>query len=318
MGSRADFPPAKPGERCEARTYSLGPKREVPAGAEALKPAPNAHLTAALDAYGRAKALEPANLRTRLALAFALDGAGRKPLARNELRFIAREGLKQLPQPGSGQMSDWELHVVLSEAVEHFSQIAKWRSDKRLIATLKSRLEASPPSMYVTPILVPLEADVAFDGLVDRASPVAFDFTGQGERMKLGWLNTNAAWLVWDPKARLRVTSGFQLFGSVTWVASWDNGYLALGALDDDGDGKIAGAELDGISLWRDANANGVSDAGEVAPVASYEIVALDYVHMRTSEEAWVSATGVTFANGETRPTYDWQLRRLLLVPVKD
>jgi len=152
--------------------------------------------------------------------------------------------------------------------------------------------------------------------LVDRRSEVAFDFTGQGELLQLGWLNDNAAWLVWDPKERARVTSGFQLFGSVTWVASWDNGYLALGALDDDGDGRIAGDELRGLSLWHDANRNGASDIGEVKPVAAHKIVALDYAHMRASADAWVSETGVTFANGDTRPTYDWQLRRPLLTPV--
>ncbi|MCE9523907.1 MAG: hypothetical protein K8S25_15930 [Alphaproteobacteria bacterium] len=317
-GSRENFPPAKPGERCEARSYSLGPKREVPAGAETSSLPANAHLASAVEAYGRAKALEPGNLRTRLALAFALDRSGRKPLARNELRFNAREGLKQLPAPNSGNMADWELHVVLSETVEHFSRIVKWRSDKRLISILKARLDASPPAMYVTPIFVPLTAEVSFEALVDRASAVAFDFTGQGERVQAGWLKTKAAWLIWDPKARAQVTSGFQMFGSVTWVASWDNGFMALGALDDDGDGAISGRELDGVSLWHDANNNGISDAGEVLPVAAFDIVALDYAHERVDDERWVSATGVTFANGQTRPTYDWQLRRTLLVPVKN
>ena len=51
-------------------------------------------------------------------------------------------------------------------------------------------------------------------------------------------------------------------------------------------------------------------------PVAAHKIVALDYAHMRASADAWVSETGVTFANGDTRPTYDWQLRRPLLTPV--
>ena len=317
-GGREHFPPANPGERCEARSYSLGPRREIPSGAEAIAVAADPHLHAAIDAYGRAKALEPANLRTRLALAFALDRAGRKPRARDELRFISYEGLRLLPQPGSGEMSDWDMHVVLSEAVEHFSRIAKRWTDKGLIARLKARLEGSPPAMYVTPILVPLTEAVAFDDLVDRGSKVAFDFTGQGEAMQLGWLNHSAAWLVWDPKARARVTSGFQLFGSVTWIASWDNGYLALGALDDDGDGKIAGAELDGISLWHDANGDGISDTGEVKPVATYDIVAFDYVHMRVDDNAWVSEAGVTFGDGTTRPTYDWHMHRPLMVPVND
>jgi hypothetical protein len=109
------------------------------------------------------------------------------------------------------------------------------------------------------------------------------------------------------------VVSGFQLFGSVTWLTPWDNGYLALAALDDNGDGKIAGNELEGLALWRDENANGISDAGEVKPVADWNIVSLGYHHKRQDRDAWVSENGVTFANGETRPTYDWNIPTRLL-----
>ncbi len=73
---------------------------------------------------------------------------------------------------------------------------------------------------------------------------------------------------------------------------SWDNGYLALGALDDDGDGRLAGVELRGLSLWRDANRDDASGDGEVLPVAAYDIVALDYAHMRAGEDLWVSYRG--------------------------
>ena len=39
--------------------------------------------------------------------------------------------------------------------------------------------------------------------------------------------------LAWDPSRQASVTSGFQLFGSVTWMMFWSNGYHALGVLDD-------------------------------------------------------------------------------------
>lgn len=315
-GTRDNFPQPKPGERCEARRYTLGPRREIPPGAENVNAAPNAHLAASLQAYSRARALEPRNFRTRVALAFVFDRLGRKGEARRELRFVAYEGMKRLAP--AKEYSDWELHTVVSEAVAHLERIAEARADLRLVTVVKARLKESPPAMMVTPILVPLSSEASFEKLVDRASTVSFDFTGQGERMQLGWIKPDAAWLVWDPRDRGRVVSGFQLFGSVTWVSSWDNGYLALGALDDDGDGTLAGEELRGLALWQDANGNGKSEPGEVRSVRSHDIVGLRYTHMRASEEMWVSEAGVTFANGETRPTYDWQLRRPLLTPVKD
>ena len=310
-GPREGFPVAKPGERCEARTYTLGPRQEAPSDLNATRSPINDHLRAAIGAYQRARQLEPKNLRTRVALAFAYDRAERPASARQELRFAAREGLKLIPVPSiSGERnSDWDTHVVLSEAHAHFVRIARSWSDRRLAARLKARLDAAPPMMYVTPIVVPLTAQRSFEKLIDRSSPVGFDYTGQGGKLKAGWLTTNAAWLVWDPKDQQKIVSGFQLFGSVTWVSSWDNGFLALGSLDDNSDGKISGAELKGLSLWHDANLNGVSDKGEVKAVTRYDIVSLNYDHARADKDYWASSAGVTFADGTVRPTYDWQLK---------
>ena len=179
---------------------------------------------------------------------------------------------------------------------------------------LKARLDAAPPAIYVTPIVVPLTANTSFQNLIDLQSPVSFDYSGQGLKLKAGWLKPGAAWLVWDPKEQQKITSGFQLFGSVTWVSSWDNGYLALGSLDDDGDGRIAGEELAGLALWQDLNQNGVSDAGEVRPVRDFDVVSLNYDHARVTKDFWESSAGVTFGSGETRPTYDWQIRPVLSV----
>ena len=315
-GTREGFPPAKPGERCEMRTYELGPRAEVPGSLKDLRLPVNPHLMSAIRAYEKARALEPKNLRTRVALAFAHDRAGRAADALAGLRFVAREGLRQLPKPASKgmAMSDWELHTVLSEAQAHLALVARLKADRALTATLKRRLELAPPAVAVTPILVPLTDETAFDALVDLQSPVRFNFTGQGQAQRAGWLRPEAAWLVWDPNLTGRIRSGFQLFGSVTWVASWDNGFRALGALDDNGDGELAGIELDGLSLWHDANGNGFSDEGEVLPVTQHDIVSLEYAHVRVSDAYWESVTGVRLADGRVRPTYDWQLRPEVLV----
>lgn len=149
--------------------------------------------------------------------------------------------------------------------------------------------------------------------LINPGANVSFDFTGQGLPLRGDWITADAAWLVWDPRNTGKTTNGFQLFGSVTWLTPWDNGYLALAALDDNGDGKIAGGELKGLSLWRDENGDGISDKGEVKPVADWNIVALSHRHKRQSKHAWISETGVTFANGETRATYDWLVRTRLV-----
>jgi hypothetical protein len=318
-GSRENFPEPKPGEKCEARNYTLGPDQEAPGSVKDPALPVDAHLQASIEAYRKARSFEPSNLRTRVALAFAYDRARKPAHALNELRYAANQGLRLLPRPSKAgaEMSDWEMHTVLSEAQAHLELVARTLRDKRLAAQLKRRLDLAPPAVYVTPIVVPLDAHAGFEALVDFNSDVSFDFAGQGQQMRAGWIRTNAAWLVWDPKAKGRIDSGFQMFGSVTWVSSWDNGYLALGSLDDNGDGKLAGAELAGLSLWHDADADGVSDKGEVRPLASHNIVSLKYGHERAETRYWMSPAGVTFADGRTLPTYDWQLRPRLEVAEK-
>ena len=64
---------------------------------------------------------------------------------------------------------------------------------------------------------------------------------------------------------------------NVTWWLFWKNGYEPLRARDDNADGRIAGKELDGLAIWRDANTNGVSEPGEVRPVVEWRIVSLSW-----------------------------------------
>jgi hypothetical protein len=88
----------------------------------------------------------------------------------------------------------------------------------------------------------------------------------------------------------------------------WDNGYQAMRALDDNSDGELRGQELHDLALWHDANTNGKAEAGEVRPLSEWRIVSLSWKHESTPDRldyAATSRTGVTFADGRTRPTWD-------------
>lgn len=319
---RPAVPPPPPGpqspasaERCADATYSVGPEPELPPDWQRPLGAVDAHLHSALKAYTDARRLDPSNLRTRLALAFVSERRAERGRALAELRALATDGLTRLPRP-SGRASepahsDWETHTVISEGAEHLARLATSTRDRRLVARMRARLDAVPPIIAVTPILVPLGGATAIETLIDRHAAVRFDFSGQGIPMRAGWLTPRAAWLVWDPKDHRRIDGGFQLFGSVTWLSFWNNGYQALGTLDDDGDGELRGAELWGLALWDDRNGDGISTALEVRPVRAHGIVALRYAHARVSDDLWISANGVTLENGDSRPTYDWIVRAM-------
>jgi hypothetical protein len=88
------------------------------------------------------------------------------------------------------------------------------------------------------------------------------------------------------------------MFGNVTFWIFWRDGYEALRALDDNGDGVLSGAELHGLALWSDVNGNGVSEPGEVIPVEALGIASLSCTSQRhTSGIEWNPA-GVGFKDG--------------------
>src|SRR5207302_6844825 len=125
----------------------------------------------------------------------------------------------------------------------------------------------------VTPLIFPLDRPRPLPALLSRGRLVSFDMAGAGRRQRWPWVQPETAILVWDPERRGRITSGTQLFGSFTWSIFWRNGYEPLAFLDDNHDGWLTGVELQGLSVWRDRNGDGVSEPGEVLPVAALGIV---------------------------------------------
>src|SRR5262249_43227326 len=152
----------------------------------------------------------------------------------------------------------------------------------------------------------PLRDGLLASDLLDLRARVAFDADGTGLPQRWTWTTRDAGWLVYAPGGA-KVTSGAQLFGSVSFWGFWDHGYQALAALDDNGDGVLSGDELRGLAVWHDANGNGVCDPGEVRPLADHGIIALSCkadAGVPSGCVAW-SRAGVTFRGGATRPTFD-------------
>ena len=81
------------------------------------------------------------------------------------------------------------------------------------------------------------------------------------------WISPDAGWLVYDAQAAGRITSALQWFGDVDVLGcSGGTATRRCGALDDDGDGELRGAELRHLAIWHDANGNGRQRARRSAP----------------------------------------------------
>jgi hypothetical protein len=277
---------------------------------EAAQTAAAMHLDAAIAAYQDVVTRAPDNLIARLGLAWSLDQAGQKERAIAEYRIVVREGFPKDRSPDRSRPPVFRGDRYLSEEAAHYLiPLLDPTNDRSEIATLKAQIaELEKIVRAVTPIAVPLKDGLGALDVTNADARVVFDADGTGFARSWTWITPDAAWLVFDKHDTRRVTSALQLFGNVTFWMFWENGYRALGALDDNGDGRIAGPELPGLALWRDANANGISEPGEVRPVSDWKIVSLSYRYEFDAthpDEIPFSPAGVTFADGTTRPTWD-------------
>jgi hypothetical protein len=151
-----------------------------------------------------------------------------------------------------------------------------------------------------------LDCDRPLESLLNEDSRVRFDLDGSGRTQSWHWVRSNTAILAWDATGSGNITSGRQLFGSVSWWIFFDNGYEALDALDDNRDGELAGEELNGIVGWLDRNGNGASEPGETTPIKQLGVRAIRVQATSTENGCPANRSGIRMAGGRVLPTYDW------------
>jgi hypothetical protein len=162
----------------------------------------------------------------------------------------------------------------------------------------------------------PLVLDWDRDGAVTTATAagrkaVRFDLRGDGHRLPLEWIGPNERFLALDLDADGVISSGMELFGDAHVVARGDraaHGFAALAQYDRNHDGKIDAADpvFASLVLWQDADSDGVSDPGELTPVAASGVTALEIAYLPTHKtlaksHSFVGLEGVYVTEGGTR-----------------
>jgi hypothetical protein len=264
------------------------------------------HLDRAIKLYEEAIKLEPDDLRAQLGHAWLLSQADQKSAASAELRKVIEKAWVKEKDLKSAEFGG---HTLTGEAAGYLIPLLDPKTDREEIATLTERADKLRKlPRPVTPIAVPLRDGLTARDIEARTAAVAFDADGTGLRKKWTWVTSDAAWLVHDPGRSGKITSGLHLFGSVTFWMFWETGYDALAALDDNRDGQLTGRELEELALWHDANGNGISEPGEVRPLADHAIVAVSCRSERDAthpDRIAHSKSGVTYKDGKSRPTFD-------------
>lgn len=154
----------------------------------------------------------------------------------------------------------------------------------------------------------PLILDLDGNGLetVGLAANIYFDHDGDGVLTRTGWAGKEDALLVWDRNANGSIDTGAELFGDFTPLPNGTlapNGFAALAALDSNGDGILDASDpaFAELKLWRDADQNGVTGAGELISLLDAGIVSLNLANgnQLTREGSFTRTDGTTSAMGE-------------------
>ncbi len=319
--------------RAHALTYALGsseatysfekgkitnvpqPTGSVVKYGEASKDA-RMHLRKAIVVYGEVLGMIPNNdIRfpvAHLGRGWCLQQMGNKPAAIEDYRILLKKydastgRVEELKPASEWTGIDFEAAGYLVELLDPGRDAAEIAQLKKMRGLYQQENNRIPP--FQTPIAIPLDRNTPLAGIEDSSARVAFDVDARHPGQHWSWITPKAGWLAYDPKKTGKIVSGIRLFGNVSYWMFWDNGYQAMSALDDNGDGVLSGKELEGLVVWVDENRNGVCDPGELKSLAELHIKALSYKHVPLPghpDHIVYSPQGVQYDDGTSGPSYD-------------
>lgn len=184
-----------------------------------------------------------------------------------------------------------------------FNQVAVWQ-----VSALRT----------ISPLLLDMDGDGSIQASGGEWLPhtnlhkermAFFDFHGDRFPVLMEWPGPQDG-ILCQPAADGSI-DGTNLFGT---SSGFRDGFQALRAKDADDNGKIEGAELDGLSIWLDKNSDARPQAGEVQPLNAHGITELSLKH-KNFVASYV-------AKGETHRMFDWwpqtyELQRIRITPQK-
>ena len=128
----------------------------------------------------------------------------------------------------------------------------------------------------------PLTLDLDGDGLetvgIDTNNPILFDHDGDGVKNATGWIKPDDGFLVLDRDGNGLIDNGTELFGDSTPLSTGGNaadGFAALVDQDTNHDGLVNAqdANWNELRVWKDANGDAITDAGELHTLDELNIV---------------------------------------------
>jgi hypothetical protein len=132
-----------------------------------------------------------------------------------------------------------------------------------------------------------------------------------GSAVRVDWPSPATPWLAIDLDGDGTITSGRELFGTASLIAGFpvSNGFEALAALDDNGDGVVDSCDeaYQEILLWSDNDSNRVSTSDELQTLKRAGVTSLDlgYYNERMCDErenCGIERSSLLYTDDEGRP----------------
>ncbi|MER9657854.1 Ig-like domain-containing protein [Mesorhizobium sp. M0152] len=171
----------------------------------------------------------------------------------------------------------------------------------------------------------PIILDVNHDGFAfsDLNHGVQFDMNGDGTKDQVAWNTSNDGMLAIDLNHDGKIDDGTELFTPAFGGGNFASGAAALASLDSNHDSVIDhnDAVFDSLLIWKDANADGISDAGELSHLADNGIVSISTAATPTVGEIdgqTVTGNGTfQMADGTTGNYVEVELDTSLVAPAE-
>ena len=295
----------------EVKVFSEGTETTVPhvpgsnVGGHGQDGATSSVLAGAIAEFEAAEKLKPDDVRAPLALGWAhLERAtGKRADAERKAAQLAYE---RAYQAGKSQPPHTFGRDAAVEAAQALIDLKVANADA--LRKFIDETSAAPydKNVIMSPVVVLLDGTHELAQAIDARAHVHFDLRARRDGLAWPWPKAETGLLVWDPMHDASVVSGHELFGNASWNVFFSDGYRALALLDDDGDGQLRGAELDGIRVWLDANHDGVCAPAEVHELAELEIIAVAARADAKREGVPSNLRGVTLRDGRALATFDW------------
>jgi Ca2+-binding RTX toxin-like protein len=194
---------------------------------------------------------------------------------------IARIGLTIERNPDDKEDGDNRVYAT--------STVVKTDGTTTLAGDVMFAFEPSKPEED-DEIAPPIILDLNKDGktIVSLAeSQTSFDMVGDGKLRKTAWADVGDGFLVRDRNGNGKVDG----IGDISFVgdkAGAKTDLEGLAGFDDNADGVLDAqdASFVGFGIWKDANSNGVTDAGELLSLAQANIASIDLRGVATGETA--------------------------------